>query len=82
MAIAVAAAIGIGLLLLAVTYIISPNQKPGQLPNGTPVPSILNQILEAATWIGIAFSIAVVIIGAFLLVNRIRPKKTEPIFEI
>jgi magnesium-transporting ATPase (P-type) len=82
MIIAVIAAIAVGFLLLVVTYIISPNQKPGKLPNGTPVPLMLNQIFEAIIWIGVALSIAVLIIGAFFLINRIRPKKIESSLEI
>lgn len=73
MALAVVAAVLLGLLLAGISYILVPDQKP--LP--MPVPSILNQIFGAVLWIALAALIAITIVGAMLLVNRVRNKKTE-----
>jgi hypothetical protein len=77
MIIAVLAAIVVGFLVLTVTYIIFPNEKPGQPPNGTPTPDMLNQIFSALLWIGLAALIASTIVGAIFLVNKFRKKKTK-----
>ena len=82
MAGAVAGAIALGFLMLAIVYIIAPNQKPSNMPVGTPVPLWLQQLVDAAIWIGVTIAIAIAIIGLFLLINRVRPKKRETALEI
>jgi len=77
MIIAVLAAIAVGFLVLTVTYIIFPNQKPGKPPNGTPTPDMLNQIFSALFWIGLAAFIAIAIVGILLLISRVRRKNDE-----
>lgn len=67
-------------LLLGLSYIIFPDtpiqQPPGPQPTSNPEP-LLNQILWAIQWIGLAAIISVSIVGAFLLINRIIKKKTD-----
>lgn len=75
MVIAAVAAVAVGFLMLAITYVILPNQKPGQLPSGNPEPYVFGQIFSAATWIGIAVMISIAVVSIILIVNRIRTKK-------
>ena len=80
MTIAVIAAISLGLLLVGITYILFPNQTSEQTPIPKPIPSMSNQIFSAVLWISLAASIAITVVGAVVMVNRIRSKKTrEPI---
>ncbi|MCL4429953.1 MAG: hypothetical protein M1167_04290 [Chloroflexi bacterium] len=74
MLIAVAAAVLLGLLLLPISYLLTPqsNQKP--LP--MPVPSSENQIFVASLWIGVALLISVSVVGililAYCVVRKVR----------
>ena len=77
MAIAVILAILSALLLAGISYILFPDQTPDQMPIPKPAPSMLDQMFGAMLWIGIAALIAIAIVGAVLLVNRVRNKKTE-----
>lgn len=77
MAIAVTLAILSALLLAGISYILFPDQTPGQMPIPKPAPSILDQIFGAILWIGLAALIAITIVGAILLTSRVRNKETE-----
>ena len=80
MTIAVIGAISLGLLLVGITYIFFPNQTSEQTPIPKPIPSMSNQIFSAVLWIGLGAFIAITVVGAVVMVNRIRSKKTrEPI---
>jgi len=67
-------------LLLGLSYIIFPEtpvqQPPGPQPISSPQP-LLNQILWAFQWIGLAAIISVSVVGAFLLINHIRKERID-----
>lgn len=73
MVLAAVAAILLGLLLLGISYFLTPDQS-NQKPLPMPVPSTLNQIFMALLWIGFAALIAFTIVVLALLINRIRRK--------
>ncbi|MDI9578596.1 MAG: hypothetical protein QM398_10745 [Thermoproteota archaeon] len=62
-------------LLLGLSYIIFPEtpvqQPPGPQPTSSPEP-LLSQILWAIQWIGLAAIISISVVGAYLIVNRLR----------
>lgn len=90
-ALAVAAAVSVGFLLLGLTYAIFPNKGSTdfrvigiiQMTNQTgwqtappsPTPNSFNQATSAFYWIGIAIAIAAVAALTVLLVNRVKTKK-------
>jgi putative exporter of polyketide antibiotics len=74
---AILAAISIGLALAGITYVIAPNKKPVQMLAPQPEPGALDQLLSAATWMGIAIIISIAVVGVVLLVNRTRTKKHD-----
>jgi len=76
MLLAVITAASLGALLLGISYIILPNQ-PGQMPTPKPIPEMLNQILSAFLWIGLAASIATIIVVTVFLVSRIKNRKSN-----
>jgi hypothetical protein len=67
--IAVAAAVLAGLLLLPVSYLLTPQSNQNPLP--MPVPSVESQIFAASLWIGFAVLISVSAVGMFVLVQRV-----------
>ena len=80
MAITVILAILSAFLLLGISYILFPDQTlqqpPAPLPTSKPE-NLLNEVLWAIQWIGLAAIIAITIVGAVLLVNRVKSKKTD-----
>jgi TRAP-type C4-dicarboxylate transport system permease small subunit len=77
MAIAVILAILLTLLLAQISYMLFPNQPSDQMPIPRPAPSMIDQIVETMLWIGLAAFIAIAIVGAVLLTNRIRNKEAK-----
>lgn len=78
MAAAAVLAVALAFLLLGMSYILFPEQT-SQEPTPMPIPKpepLLDQILWAIQWIGLAAFIAITAVGALLLINRIRSKKT------
>lgn len=67
--IAVVAAVLAGLVLLPVSYLLTP--QPNQNPLPMPVPSVESQIFSATLWIGLAVLVSVSTVGMFVLVQRI-----------
>ncbi|MCW3983632.1 MAG: hypothetical protein NWE96_06505 [Candidatus Bathyarchaeota archaeon] len=67
-------------LLLGLSYIIFPDmpiqQPPGPQPTSRPE-SLLSQIFWAFQLIGIAAIVSLTIVGAFMVVNRIRKEKNS-----
>ena len=82
MGIAVILAILSALLIAGLSYVLFPDQTPDQMPIPKPAPSILDQIFGVVLWIGLAALVAIVIVGAILLVNQVRSKKTDKNIEI
>jgi hypothetical protein len=78
MAMAVIVALSSAFLLIGISYILFPDQtsqqRPTPMPISKPIP-LLNQILWTIQWIGLAAIIAITIVGAMLLINRVRNKK-------
>jgi hypothetical protein len=68
-AIAVAAAVLAGLMLLPVSYLLTP--QPNQNPLPMPIPSTESQVFAATLWIGFAVLVSVSAAGMFILVQRI-----------
>jgi hypothetical protein len=68
-AIAVVAAVLAGLVLLPVSYLLTP--QPNQNPLPMPVPSVESQIFAASLWIGFAVLVSVSAVGVFVLVQRV-----------
>lgn len=80
MALATVAAILTGLLLLGISYILTPyTLSNGQMP--LPVPSTTYQIFIAFLWLGVAALIAVSIVGLGIVINRIKQKRTPKDYE-
>lgn len=83
---AVILAILLAFLLAGTSYIIFPDQTSQQIPIPMPVPkpgpSLLDQIFWAILWIGLAAFIAIAIVGALLLISRIKRKKTDRILSL
>ena len=80
MIMAVILAILLAFLPLGVGYILFPDQTAQQPP--VPVPtskpeSLLDGVLWAIQWIGLAAIIAITIVGAVLISNRIKGKKLD-----
>jgi uncharacterized membrane protein len=75
MTIAVIAAISVGFLLLGITYVLFPN-KTSAMPPPMPFPNWFDQIFPAVLWMGLAAFIAIIAVGAILLINRVKRKKT------
>ncbi|MEM2081496.1 MAG: hypothetical protein QW744_04405 [Candidatus Bathyarchaeia archaeon] len=78
MAAAAVLAVALAFLLVGMSYILFPEQtSQEQTPMPIPKPQpLLDQILWAIQWIGLAAFIAITVVGAVLLMNRIRSKKT------
>lgn len=71
-------AVALAFLLVGMSYILFPEQT-SQEPTPMPIPKpepLLDQILWAIQWIGLAAFIAIAAVGALRLINRIRSKKT------
>jgi hypothetical protein len=68
-AIAVTAAVLAGLMLLPVSYLLTPQANQNPLP--MPVPSVESQIFSASLWIGFAVLVSVSAVGLFVFVQRI-----------
>jgi amino acid transporter len=79
MAVAVILAILSAFLLVGISYLLFPDQTPQQspipMPTSKPEP-LLDQILWAIEWIGLAALIAITIVGAVFIINRIIREKT------
>jgi ABC-type sugar transport system permease subunit len=73
MGLAAVAALVLSLLLVGISYLLVPN-KSSQTPLPMPVPSIINQILVAISWIGLAAALAIIIVATVFLINRIKSK--------
>jgi hypothetical protein len=69
---AVVAAIVTGLLLLEISYHLTPSTLNDISP--IPIPSTTHQIVIASLWIAVATLIAVSITGSAILINRIKQK--------
>jgi hypothetical protein len=67
-AIAVAAAVLVGLVLLPVSYLLTP--QPNQNPLPMPVPSVESQIFSASLWMGFAVLVSVSAVGVFVLAQK------------
>ena len=79
MAAAAVLAVALAFLLVGMSYILFPEQTSQEPPTPIPIPKpepLLDQILWAIQWIGLAAFIAITVVGAVLLMNRIRGKKT------
>lgn len=80
MATTVVLAILSAFLLVGISYILFPDQisqqPPTPMPTSKPEP-LLNQVLWAIQWVGLAAIVAITIVGAILLISRVRNKKTE-----
>jgi hypothetical protein len=71
---AVVLAVLLAFLLVGVSFILLPDQT-SQPITPTPIPKpepLLNQILWAFQWIGLAALVAISAVGAVLLINRVR----------
>ena len=67
--VAVAAAVLLGLLLLPVSDLLTPQSNQNPLP--MPVPSAESQIFAASFWMGFAVLVSVSAVGVFVLVQRV-----------
>jgi hypothetical protein len=74
MALAAVTAILAGLLLLGISYIITPYSLGGQMP--LPVPSTTYQVFTAFFWLGFAAFIAFSVVGLGVVINRMKLKRT------
>jgi hypothetical protein len=79
LALATIAAILTGLLLLGISYILTPYTLSGQMP--LPVPSTTYQIFIAFLWLGLAALIAVSIVGLGIVISRMKQKRTPGDYE-
>ncbi len=75
MLLAAIAALLLSLLLLEISYLLFPN-KSSQTPLPMPLPSMLNQIIVAIFWIGLAAVLAIIIVATVFLINWIKIKKS------
>lgn len=66
--VAIAAAVLLGLVLLPISYLLTP--QPNQNPLPMPVPSVESQIFSASLWIGFAVLVSFSAVGVFVLVQR------------
>jgi hypothetical protein len=73
MTVSIVAAVSVSFLLAGISYLI-PSQSE-QMPAPKPLPNALDQISSAILWIGIAVSIAIIVVGGFFLINRIKHKR-------
>lgn len=74
--VAIAAAVLLGLLLLQVSYLLTPQPEAAYIPTSQtlspmPVPSTESQIFAATLWIGFAVLVSVSAVGMFVLVQRV-----------
>ena len=74
MTLAAVAAVLLGLLLLGVSYYLTP-ETPNQDSLPMPVPSTAHQIFMGILWTGLAATIALAAVAIGVLTNRMRNKK-------
>ena len=77
----IGAAIVLGALLafslFGISYVLFPHQNPTPIPGSRPGDSLIDQILNAFLWIGLAAVIAVMVVGVVLLANRTRERNAR-----
>lgn len=69
-------AIVVAFLAFGLTVVLFPGQEPTSIPR--PEVSVLDQILSALSWIGLAVVCAIAIVGAILLTSKVRRKEEGP----
>ncbi len=73
-------AVALAFLLVGMSYLLFPYQPSQEPPIGIPIPKpepVIDQVFWAIQWIGLAAFIAIIVVGAMLLIIRIRSKKTS-----
>ncbi|MCW4024802.1 MAG: hypothetical protein NWF01_07190 [Candidatus Bathyarchaeota archaeon] len=58
------------LLIAEISYLVFPDQTSGQVPTPQPSPSIMEQLVWAMLWLGVAALISLTIVGAVMLVKK------------
>lgn len=65
------------LLLAGASFILFPDKTSNGMPIPMPVPNQIYQLVWSLQWLGFAALVAAAVVGAILLVSKIKRKKAE-----